>query len=76
MTPEDALALKTAYSSDDQYQMVRNACLQHKADIFPSLHRIFEAKVNAILKKLLSLKPQQSVICMICATTHSQEFCC
>ena len=45
MTPEEALALKTACNmSDNQYQLVRNACLQHKADIFPTLHRIFEAK--------------------------------
>ena len=45
MTPEDALALKTACNlSDDQYQMIRNSSKDHNADIYPSLHTILEEK--------------------------------
>ena len=45
MTAEDALALKVqCHLSDDQYQIIRNSSMTHQADIYPSLHKILEAK--------------------------------
>ena len=53
MKVEDALALKVHCNlSDDQYQMIKNASMAQNADIYPSLHNIFEAKQNCYPKDL------------------------
>ena len=45
MVPETALALKVHCNlSDDQYQMIKNASKAQFADIYPSLHKIFDIK--------------------------------
>ena len=45
MVPETALALKVHCNlSDDQYQMIKNASKTQFADIYPSLHKIFDVK--------------------------------
>ena len=45
MVPETALALKVHSNlSDDQYQMIKNASKAQFADIYSSLHKIFDIK--------------------------------
>ena len=45
MSAHEALALKIQCNlSDDQYQMIRNSSIIHNANIYPTLHRILEAK--------------------------------
>ena len=53
MKTEDALALKVHSDlSDNQYQMIRNSSKLHNADIYPTLHNIFEEKKNCYPKEL------------------------
>ena len=53
MKTQEALALKVhADLSDDQYQMIRNSAKAQNADIYPTLHEIFDEK------KMLSLRPR------------------
>ena len=45
MAPEEALALKIHTGlSDDCYQMIKNNAKLHNADIYQSLHKLYEAK--------------------------------
>ena len=45
MSDEEALALKIHCDlSDSQYQLIRNSSIKHNANIYPTLHRILEAK--------------------------------
>ena len=45
MTPEDALSLKVHCDlSDDQYQIIRNSSIIQNANIYPTLHKLFESK--------------------------------
>ena len=51
MKAEDALALKVHCNlSDDQYQMIRNSSKHHHADIYPTLHKVFEEKKELLSK--------------------------
>ena len=47
MAPKEALSLKVQCGlSDSQYQMIKNSAKRHNADIYPSLHEIYEEKLK------------------------------
>ena len=49
MSTDTALALKVQCGlSDSQYQLLRNAALQHNSDIFPTLKNINQEKSKAL----------------------------
>lgn len=59
MEPIYALSLKIQCDlSDDQYQMIRNSSLAHNADIFPTLHELFETKKSCYPSEVLYAETQ------------------
>ena len=68
MTSKEALSLKVQCGlSDNQYQMIKNSAKRHNADIYPSLHDIYQEKLkcypsNIEITEISSKTPLQDMV--------------